>query len=215
MQLSLIGMSGSGKTYCSLQLVKLGFSRFCCDDLIAEKLVHELRRADGKTVRLGEWMGFPYELHYRERESSYLASEVAVLTEITRRLEIRGRHTDDDIVVDTTGSVIYTGEEILTRLRRYTTVVHLATPPEIKERMLRKYVANPRPVLWRDKYNKKSEETEEEALRRCYPALLSSRERLYERYADVTIDYYVRSDENFGAPDLLRAIDEARYNNRE
>ena len=207
-------MSGSGKTYWSLQLVKLGFSHVCCDDLIAEKLAHELRRPDGKAERLGEWMGFPYELHYRERESRYLACEVAVLTEIIQDLEIRGRHVDDDIVVDTTGSVIYTGEEILTRLRRYTTVVHLATPPEIKERMLRKYVANPRPVLWRDKYNKQSEETGEEALRRCYSTLLFSRERLYETYADVKIDYYARGDEAFGARDLLRAIDEHLNKNR-
>jgi shikimate kinase len=108
--------------------------------------------------------------------------------------------------VDTTGSVIYTGKNMLERLKSNSTVVHLTTPPEVKERMLRVYLDQPRPVLWRDVFSKKRGETNEEALARCYPRLLFSRQRLYEQYADVTIDYYVRNRKGFGVKDFLGEI---------
>ena len=38
MKISIVGMSGSGKTYWSKKLESEGFKRFCCDDLIEEKL---------------------------------------------------------------------------------------------------------------------------------------------------------------------------------
>jgi len=204
MHLSLIGMSGSGKSHWSSKLVKLGFLRFCCDDLIADKLAAELTRSDGTATDLGEWMGFPYEAQYKERESKYLACEIAVIEGVLDFLS--GCNPEEKVVIDTTGSVIYAGEDILGRLRSTTTVVHLATPPDIKERMLEVYVAQPRPVLWRDIFSKEQGETNEEALARCYSQLLLSRERLYGEHAHVTIDYYVRRREGFGVKDLLEEI---------
>ena len=204
MHLSLIGMSGSGKSHWSSGLVELGFHRFCCDDLIADKLAPELIRSDGTTLDLGEWMGFPYEPQYKERESRYLACEIEVIREILSYL--CASDLGQKVVVDTTGSVIYTGEDMLERLKSTSTVVHLATPPEVKERMLRVYLAQPRPVLWRDVFSRKHGETNEEALARCYPQLLFSRQRLYEQYADVTIDYFVRNQEDFGVKEFLREI---------
>ena len=138
MHLSLIGMSGSGKSHWSEKLAELGFRRFCCDDLIADKLAAELGRSDGTAMNLGEWMGFPYETRYRERESKYLSCEIAVLGEILDYLSVI--NSEEKVVVDTTGSVIYAGENILKRLSSTTTVVHLPTPPEVKERMLQVYV---------------------------------------------------------------------------
>jgi shikimate kinase len=204
MHLSLIGMSGSGKSHWSSELAKLGFLRFCCDDLIADKLAAELTRSDGTTMDLGEWMGFPYEPQYKERESKYLACEIAVIEGVLDYLS--GSDPEEKVVVDTTGSVIYAGEDILGKLRSTTTVVHLATPPEIKERMLKVYVAQPRPVLWRDIFSKEQGETKEEALARCYSLLLLSRERLYGEHAHVTIDYRVRRREGFGVKDFLEEV---------
>lgn len=206
MRLSLIGMAGSGKSYWTVKLVEHGFRRFCCDDLIAAKLNPELTRPDGTTMELGQWMGFPYEPQYRERESRYLACEIEVLTEILDYIESRKDNPHEKIVVDTTGSVIYTGEGILRKLRRYTRVIYLSIPPEVRERLLRAYVSNPHPMLWRNVFSKEPGETEEEALARCYPRLVVSRQRLYERYADVTIDYYRRSEEGFGVSDLLHEV---------
>jgi shikimate kinase len=204
MHLSLIGMSGSGKSYWSTELAELGYLRFCCDELIADKLAAELNRSDGTAVDLGEWMGFPYEPPYKERAYKYLACEIEVIGEILDYLS--GSNPDERVVVDTTGSVIYTGKDMLERLKSNSTVVHLATPPEVKQRMLRVYLGQPRPVLWREVFSKKRGETNEEALARCYPLLLFSRQRLYEQYADVTIDYYVRHRKGFGVKDFLGEI---------
>jgi len=206
MRLSLIGMAGSGKSYWSMKLVEHGFRRFCCDDLIAAKLDPELTRPDGTTMELGQWMGFPYEPHYRERESKYLAYEIEVLTEILEYLESRKSNPEEKIVLDTTGSVIYAGERILRRLRRYTTVIYLSIPPEVRGQMLKAYLSNPHPMLWRNVFSKDPDETEQEALARCYPRLVVARERLYEHYANVTIDYYRRTEQGFGVSDLLNAV---------
>jgi shikimate kinase len=204
MHLSLIGMSGSGKSYWSAKLTERGFRRFCCDDMITDKLAPALSRRDGTGMDLGEWMGFPYEPRYKEREAKYLACEIAVIGEILDYL--CGNKPEEKVVVDTTGSVIYAGEDILGRLRSTTLVVHLATPPEIKEKMLQVYADHPRPVLWRDIFSKQQKETNEEALGRCYPFLLSFRERLYGKHAHVAIDYYLRRREGFGVKDLLGEI---------
>lgn len=189
-----------------MKLAELGFRRFCCDDFIAEKLSLELRQANGTSSSLAEWMGFPYEPQYSERESRYLALEIESLNEILEDIESCASHTWERMVIDTTGSVIYTGKKVLMRLRQYTTVVHLSTPPEVKERMLQSYVTRPRPVLWRDVFSRKPDETNEEALARCYPRLLFARERLYGRYADVSVDYHKRNEESFGVNDLLEEI---------
>ena len=209
MRLSLIGMSGSGKSHWSIRLAESGFHRFCCDEMIARNLAAELTRADGTVMDLGEWMGFPYQSNYKEREARYLTHEIRVLDEILGYIADSVRDPGENIIVDTTGSVIYTGETVLEKLCLHTTVVHFSTPPEVQERMLDVYKAQPRPILWRDLFSKKPDEFNEKALARCYPELLSSRERLYEKYADVTIDYYTRNEDSFGVNDFLREIEAA------
>jgi shikimate kinase len=203
MRLSLIGMSGSGKSSWSIKLSELGFKRFCCDDMITEKLAGDLARPDGTLMQLGEWMGFPYEPDYERRESKYLACEINVLTSIIESIEKDEIPAEQNIVIDTTGSAVYAGEALLKRLCRCTTVVHLETPSEAQEQMLRSYLKNKRPVLWRGLFEKKPEETNETALARCYALLLDSRERLYERVANVTIDYYTLNQDGFKVSDFL------------
>jgi hypothetical protein len=204
MRLALIGMSGSGKSYWSAKLAERGFRHFCCDAMIAIRLAPELIAPDESRVTLGEWMGFPYQPQYAEREARYLAHEVAVLGEILDCIEQEASDCDADIVVDTTGSVIYTGKALLSRLCRVTTVVHMATPPEVQERMLELYLSNMRPVLWQGMFDRRPGEAGDVALARCYPNLLSSREAEYERLADVTVAYGVRNRDGFGIYDILR-----------
>jgi shikimate kinase len=207
MRLSFVGMSGSGKSYWSARLAQHGFRHFCCDAMIATRLAPELIRPDESRMTLGEWMGFPYQPQYAEREARYLAYEMAVLDEILTCIEREVSGCERDVIVDTTGSVIYTGRELLNRLRRYTTIVHMATPPEVQERMLELYLANMRPVLWQGMFEKRPGEMNETALARCYPKLLASREGLYERLADVTVGYDERNREGFGVDDLLEIVD--------
>lgn len=206
MRLALIGMSGSGKSYWSAQLAECGFRHFCCDALIAARLAPELIRPDESRITMGEWMGFPYRPQYTEREARYLACEVAVLEEILVRLEREASSCEGDIVVDTTGSVVYAGEPLLSRLRQQTMIVHMATPPQVQARMLELYLANMRPVLWRGMFDRRPGESNEAALARCYPRLLSSRGRLYEQLADVTVGYGERCAAGFGVDDLLEMV---------
>jgi shikimate kinase len=207
MRLSLIGMAGSGKSYWSRKLSSQGFTRFCCDDMIADKLALELKRPDGKTMSVSEWMGFPYELYYPERESRYLAYEIEVMSEILEYLEHPNNIGEQNIVIDTTGSVIYTGHEILIDLKRLSTVVHLETPPEVQRQLLKEYISKPHPMLWQNTFNKKPHESKKQALIRCYPRLFSSRQQLYERYAKVTLDYFALRDKDFGINDFLRDVE--------
>ena len=206
MRISLIGMSGSGKSTWSGRLVENGFKVFHCDDLIAEKLSNELENPDGTDMEVGEWMGFPYEPTYTEREEKYLYFEKKVLAEILGEIEAVNESSDGRIVIDTTGSVIYSGETILKTLCRMTRIVHLATPPEVRELMLKAYLSNRRPVLWRRYFNVKTDESHEEALARCYPKLLTGREELYIQYADVALDYYEHSSDGFNVNDFLNKV---------
>ena len=203
MRLSLIGMAGTGKSYWANKLAEHGFKLFCCDDLISKKLAPLLKRPDGTTMRMGEWMGFPFHAGYKKRESKYLNFEIEVLSEILDYLEDHENNLDEDVVVDTTGSVIYTGKGILKRLRQFTTFVHLSIPSDVREQLLRAYVSNPHPMLWTDIFSKGPNETNEAALERCYLQLFLARQRLYERYEDVEIDYYTRGGEGFGVSDFL------------
>ena len=206
MRLSLIGMAGSGKSYWSRKLSGQGFTRFCCDDMIADKLALELKRLNGKTMSVSEWMGFPYEPYCAERESRYLAYEIKVMSEILEYLKHPYNIGEQNIVIDTTGSVIYAGHEILIELQRLTTVVHLKTPPEVQRQLLEAYISKPHPMLWQGTFIKKPRESNKRALMRCYPRLFSSRQQLYERYSDVTLDYFALRNKDFGINDFLRDV---------
>jgi len=199
-------MSGGGKSYWSQKLERQGFVRYCCDDLIEEKLAPRLVRPDGTRMDMGKWMGLPFEQDYRERAALYLEYEKEVMHWILDKVSGQGNRNSENIVIDTTGSVIYTGKEIMEGLRRQTCVVHLATPAEIQDKMLSAFLENPGPMLWMDTYDRKEGESDLDALRRCYPLLLTDRERLYSQYADVTIDYHTRRRTDFSASDFLSLI---------
>jgi shikimate kinase len=203
MRLSLVGMSGSGKSFWSGKLSRSGFRRMCCDDFIAARLVEELGSKRGGIAAVGRWMGLPFEPHYRAREAAYLGCEMEVMNQILVEIDTGDDDPDENVVIDTTGSVIYTGEATLTKLRRCSIVVHLSTPIEIQKMMLEAYMKKPRPVLWRNMFAQRPDETTEQALARCYPQLLASRERQYEALAHVTISYYEHRRAGFGVAEFL------------
>lgn len=206
MCISLVGMAGTGKSFWAKRLARRGFKRYCCDDLIGRRLRRHLIGLDGNAVAMGEWMGFPWEPHYPEREALYLDCEKKVLQRVFDALEAGRDQGKPGVVVDTTGSVIYTGETLLARLKRLTTVVHLSTPGRVKETMLKAYVEKPRPVLWMGTYRKRPGETDRETLVRCYGILLNKRERLYRRISDVTVGFSERRRITFGVSEFLDRI---------
>ncbi|HYA43017.1 MAG TPA: hypothetical protein VEF34_17065 [Syntrophobacteraceae bacterium] len=207
MVISLIGMSGSGKSYWAEKLARRGFKRFCFDALITDRLSNELRRENNRSLTLGEWMGFPFQDGYLEKEKLYLFHEKQLMAEILDWIAENGcAGPDKNIVLDTTGSVIYTGDDLLDRLRSLTTIVYFAVPAVIREAMLRQYLSNPRPVLWRGLFRIDPGETVDEALVRSYNALLDSREALYRALADIEIDYFKRNSPDFRISDFLEIV---------
>lgn len=207
MRITLIGMSGIGKSHWSEKLAETGYERICCDDLISAKLAAELGQATSTVFEMGEWMGFPYEPTYEERAAKYLSYEIEVLTEIVQKFA--SGQMPANVVIDVTGSVIYVGQELFARLRRYTTVVHLSTTPDIHQQMLQAYLANPRPVLWQGLFQIEPGETHTQTFERCYPRFLLFREKLYRQYSDVILDYYFHHRENLTPHEFLQAIRQA------
>ena len=187
MRIALIGMSGAGKSYWSHRLARTGFERFGCDDHIGRELAATLGLKDSSLEGLGRWMGYPYEGGFAGREAQYLDLEQRVLSRFLSELEHRPDHEAPPLVIDTTGSVIYLGEDLLKRLQRATVVVYLAAPPEKRQALLAAYRAFPRPVVWRGHFRRNPGEALTAALDRSYMELLADRDRRYRACAHVEI----------------------------
>ncbi|MEK7623364.1 MAG: hypothetical protein AAB408_01695 [Patescibacteria group bacterium] len=94
-----------------------------------------------------------------------------------------------NIVIDTTGSVIYTGEAVRENLQRNSLVLYIEVNEKMKEDMFKRFLEFPKPLLWGDVYHILPNETKEAALERCYPLLLEYRSEKYKEYADVTLPF--------------------------
>ena len=185
LRLALICMSGAGKTFWTKRLAESGHPTFCCDDGIEQRL--RSRLAAGGHAGIGgvaAWMGWPDNPTYAEREAEYLAQEIAVLDEVLAQLE---RDPARELILDTTGSVIYTGTNLLWRLRRHMTVVYLAASAEEQQLLIERYLTSPKPVLWRGAFQPRAGENSLETVARCYPVLIAARRRSYEALAHCTL----------------------------
>ena len=127
------------------------------------------------------------ETGFARREALYLDHEKAVMDQFLTALETRPTEDASPVVIDTTGSVIYTGQAIRQRLRQQTVVVYLSTSADFRRKLHRTYVANPRPVLWQQHFQKKPGEENQSALKRCYKNLLADRDARYRQYAHLEV----------------------------
>jgi shikimate kinase len=185
LRIALIGMSGAGKTFWTKQLAAAGYPSVSCDDHIEKRLQAHLA-AGGHTGINGvaAWMGWPDSPTYAQREADYLIQEIAVLDEFLTQLE---RDPSRELILDTTGSVIYAGNNIFRRLRRHMTVVYLAASAQEQQLLIERYLTDPKPVLWRGAFQPKQAEKPRETVARCYPALIAARRQSYEALAHHTI----------------------------
>ena len=185
LRLALVGMSGTGKTFWTRRLAAAGYPAVSCDDLIERKLAPRLATGGFNGINgVAAWMGWPDSPTYAERESQYLTAEIAVLDEVLTGIE---RSPQSSLILDTTGSVIYTGNHLLLRLRRLMTVVYLAASPQEQQLLIERYLSDPKPVLWRGAFQAKPDETPRETVTRCYPTLIAARRQSYEALAHVTL----------------------------
>jgi shikimate kinase len=185
LRVALVGMSGAGKTFWTKRLAAGGRPNIGCDDRIEERLQARLAAGGYAGINgVAAWMGWPDSETYAQRESDYLAEEIAVLDEVLTELE---RDRKRELILDTTGSVIYAGNNILMRLRRQMTVVYLAASTKEQELLIERYLTDPKPVLWRGAFRAKAGETPRETVARCYPALIAARRQSYEALAHCTL----------------------------
>jgi shikimate kinase len=204
LRLALIGMSGAGKTFLTKKLAASGVPAVSCDDRIEQKLASRLA-AGGYTGINGvaAWMGWPDSATYIERESEYLAEEIHTLDEILTELETQ---PEKSVVLDTTGSVIYTGNNLLMRLRRQMTIVHLAASAEEQQLLIDRYLNDPKPVLWRGAFQPRAGEKPRKTVARCYPALIAARRQSYEALAHCTLQVAALRGGSIDAPAFLKMI---------
>ena len=102
--------------------------------------------------------------------------------------------------------MIYTGNNLLMRLRRQMTVVHLATTPEEQRLLMKRYLHDPKPVLWRGAFQAKHGETPGETVARCYPTLITARRQSYEALAHCTIPVAELRDATLDAAAFLAKV---------
>ena len=185
LRIALVGMSGAGKSFWSKRLAAAGHPSVSCDDRIEEMLRAPLASAGHSGINgVAAWMGWPDSATYAEREAEYLSAEIATLDELLSELE---RDRQRSLVLDTTGSVVYTGNNILMRLRRLMTVVYLAASPAEQELLVQRYLGDPKPVLWRGAFQPKPGEAPRDTVARCYPKLAAARRQSYEALAHCTL----------------------------
>jgi shikimate kinase len=185
LRLALIGMSGVGKTHWTMRLAQAGHTSICCDDRIEQRLRSRLESGGYAGIHgVASWMGWPDGPTYAEREAEYLAEEIATLDEVLTELEC---NPSSELVLDTTGSVIYTGNNLLRRLRRQMTVVYLVASVDEQKVLIERYLRDPKPVLWRGAFQPKTGETPRETVARCYPRLIAARRQSYEALAHCSV----------------------------
>jgi shikimate kinase len=204
LRIALIGMSGTGKTFWTRRLAQAGHTSICCDDRIEQRLKPRLEGSGYTGINgVASWMGWPDSATYAQREAEYLAEEIAVLDEVLTELE---RDRSRQLILDTTGSVIYTGNNLLLRLRRQTTIVYLAAAADEQQLLIERYLNDPKPVLWRGAFQPKKGETARKTVARCYPTLIAARRQSYKALAHCCVPVSELRDPGVDAAAFLAGI---------
>ena len=204
LRLALIGMSGAGKTFWTKKLAEHGVPAISCDDRVERNLAPRLAAGEYAGIHgVAAWMGWPDSRTYAERESEYLTEEIHALDEVLTGLE---KHPQQSLVLDTTGSVIYTGNNLLMRLRRQMKIVYLAASAQEQQLLIERYLSDPKPVLWRGAFQPKGNETPRETVARCYPSLIAARRQSYEALAHCTLPVASLLEGSLDAAAFLKLI---------
>jgi hypothetical protein len=178
-------MSGAGKSFWTTRIAAAGYPSISCDAEIESRLKPALEAGAHRGINgVAAWMGWPHLPTYADREAAYLSEEIAVLEEVLTGLE---KNPERDLVLDTTGSVIYVGNHLLHRLRKQMLVVYLAASRDEQQLLIQRYLEDPKPVLWRGAFQARAGETPHDTVARCYPALISARGQSYEALAHCSI----------------------------
>ncbi len=156
-RITLIGMSGAGKTHISAQLEKMGWQNYSCDYVIgAEYLKDEMGVTGEFTVenigalsvylgKLGsqEHGGFDLDT-FKARQKAYYDAECAALRVMGQRIE-----DTKHFVHDSTGSLCEIVDDgLLRQIGEQTMFVYLKTDEETEADVLRRAQEYPKPLFF-------------------------------------------------------------------
>ena len=176
LRLSFVGMSNCGKSYRSRILQNENdFFWYQVDGDIQKTLGLHGQEA------MSLWLGSPSSEHFSEREKRYLELE----NKFTEGAAMSSH--GKNLVFDTTGSVVHLVPATHAALRENTLVVHLDVGEDSIEEMLRRFFKDPKPVAWSGFFTQRPDESESDAIRRSYPALLHERLKRYRALAHLNI----------------------------
>lgn len=207
MIITLIGMSNLGKSHWADRLAdECGFERIDCDKMVEAKLAPLLQGRGFSGLReSATWMGFPFEPQYSLHSRESLKCEREVMLEIIHT--VGSAEQDRPVVIDTCGSVVYAGEDVLLSLKNLTTVVYLEASLQHRQQLFERYLSEPKPVIWGDdSFLPNPGETSRDALTRCYPILLQTRAERYAALADITIPFERHRDPQACALDIFPGL---------
>tara|TARA_R110002095_G_scaffold4112_3_gene11369 strand:- start:2062 stop:2820 length:759 start_codon:yes stop_codon:yes gene_type:complete len=207
--ITLIGMSGAGKTYISCQLEKWGWYNYSCDYVIgADYLKDELQNTNGLSAenigalsvylgKLGKPSlgGFDLEL-FKKRQKSYYDAEVEALYAMGETLN----KTQEHFVHDSTGSLCEIQDEaVLKQIGEQTMFVYLKTGETEEREVLQRARDYPKPLFFPpqflseklNEYMTENHHSEIEEIvpddfsRWVFPLLFEARKPKYQRLADL------------------------------
>jgi len=202
LRLAFVGMSSIGKTFRAGQFEsQLDFERVSIDDKISEDLKNLLDRHPGEesTAALFRWMGYPFEEKYRAAEAEYLSLE----EKHTLAADSSGQK---NFILDTTGSVAHLSDEVFERLQKDFLIVHFEASAERIERLVDRFAKYPKPIAWGDFFRQYPGEEEMEAVKKCYPKLLSWRIEKYNQLADTKVPGPIARSDDYSPEQFLDLI---------
>jgi shikimate kinase len=194
-----VGPSGVGKTSWKTALKTIGFGGVEMDEQIGKnpKVSYLLEEYEGEdeAEKMGNFFGKPWEDPdaFAKQEEEYLQVEKEEMTKL-----LSGVNHSHIQVMDMTGSAIYCAEE-LAELSKHGLVVYLKAGQEQYDKMQEIFLSDPKPIIWGKELLAKWKEAIAQgdpldALPRLFGELLDYRHRLYEKSADVIIDWEIHRE---------------------
>jgi shikimate kinase len=200
--ITFIGMSTVGKSYWSVKLQDIGFTVIDVDMRASEFLIGQTNSQDTMHDDLAKWLGLPHEPQFDTHEKLWLQAEEKALIQIIQELQ----ENQNKLIIDAGGSLVYAPETYWKLLKNYTTVVYLKMDNNLRNQLITNYLNRPRAVVWDGVFQPNIGESVHETYFRCYNDLLVTREKLYEKYADISIEYAEHRNYEMTATDFLSRI---------
>lgn len=153
--ITLIGMSGVGKTYFSEILEGWGWARYSCDGEIGKDLLgltDEMKSSD--IGALHKFLGMPGDeakgglpiREFKRRQNLYKNAEIVSLMELRQRIEAAGER---NFVNDSTGSLVeITNPDVIEFVGQLTKVVYIRGSGDQKQVLLDRAQSDPKPLYY-------------------------------------------------------------------